>query len=218
MTDPGRYTSTGLVRRLAGAAAFLAILAPGPGRTQPPQPEDWPCIQVLVPRISAGVVWDGPSVEGIDGAWRQAPEVAALVPRLTSRRTSIDEAKGLVASFAGTLDSTEREQQLTLLFAGVLDTLNGERARMISGIRRFTRNQSARARRVEAQLNELDALRAAPETPESAARQAEIRNTLAWDQRIFDDRERSIQHLCERPVALEERLGELARAISAELP
>lgn len=217
MTGSARQFREWRLKRTSALAALALCLVPAGTVAQPPQPADWPCIQVLVPQVSAGVVWDGPSVEGMDGAWRDAPEVADLVPRLTARRTSLDEAMTLVEGFARDMEPPARDRQLTLLFAGVLDTLNGQRARMISGIRRYTRNQSSRANRVEAQLNELDQLREGPQTPESQARQEALRNTLAWDQRIFDERERTIQHLCERPVALEERLGELARAISAQL-
>ena len=37
------------------------------------------------------------------------------------------------------------------------------------------------------------------------------------EERIFDDRERSIRFLCLRPVAVEERLGVLARMIAGHL-
>jgi hypothetical protein len=54
--------------------------------------------------------------------------------------------------------------------------------------------------------------------PESVARQAEIEETLRWHERVYDQRERAIQSLCERPVVLEEKLSAVLRELGQYLP
>lgn len=181
-----------------------------------PQEADWPCEQVLVPEVSAAVVWAGPPVDDIGQSRRSIPRVADVVERITAPTSSPEAAEAAIGSFAASLDPSDRNAALTALFAGVLETLNGERGMMIEGIKRYSRDQ---ARRAEALGEKLDDMVRLEQDPSDAAR-AELEaltKTLEIEQRVFDERERSIEFLCTRPVAVEQRLGFLAREIAAHL-
>ena len=196
--------------------AFLILIATSVTYADTEIDRDWPCEQALVSEVSAAVVWDGPSVEGLVEEWSNDPEVTALVRRLTARRASSEESEALIESFARAQAATDRDHRLTLLFAGVLQTLNADRQKLNSGILRYARDQQRRAEALDGRLVELVRL----ETDNSAdarAHLAETRRQIDLEQRMFDDRERSIPFLCTRPRVVEQRIGELARAIAYHL-
>jgi hypothetical protein len=204
--------ASGAARGLAWG--FLAVGLAAAAQAEPAG--DWPCAQALVPAVSAAVVWAGPPIDGLESAWRRAPDIAALVARLTDQRVGNDEAEAAVAAFAKPLSAADRPARLTLLFAGVLDAANARRGEMIAGIRKLTRQQLELARQLDDGLTELRRLEGGSTLMADAAA-AELRDKLAWGQRLFDDREKSLVYLCEVPVTVEERLGVLARAIAQHL-
>ncbi len=196
---------------LAGAVIFYAGAA-GAAASEDP---DWPCVQRLMPEISPATVWGGPPLDDAAPAWREAAAIRDLVAAIASRRTALEDGEKAVAAFAGTLGA-EKDAMLTLVFAGLFTTINQERSRLISGIKRYARGQ----RRLASRIRQLTAdLGAAPAdgTPGSAARRRQLRQRQVWDTRIFEERERSLQALCEQPVLLEQRLFILARAIMAQM-
>jgi hypothetical protein len=199
------------LRRSFACAALIGGLA---WAAAADSPVDWPCQQALVPEVSAAVLWAGPPVEGLEGTWRKSPQVAALVVRLSGDRHSLDQAEHDIEQFAKGLPAAEKDKQLTLLFAGVLETANARRAELMAGIRKLTRRQQELARQIDDGLSEIERL---ARTPDGAAKAAELRDKLGWGQRLFDQREKALPHLCETPVQVEERLGEIARAIAARL-
>lgn len=177
---------------------------------------DWPCEQALVSEVSAASVWDGPSVDGLSEQWRSDPDVAPLVQRLISRGVEQAESESLIEVFAGAQPSADRDRRLTLLFSGVLDVLNADRNRLNDGILRYARDQERRARILDDRLAALVRLEA--EGSEATGQSLdEQRKRFEIEQRVFDDRERSIPFLCTRPRVVEQRIGELARSIAAQL-
>jgi hypothetical protein len=194
-----------------GLTALGVLAADEPSATQDP---DWPCEQALVPQVSAAVVWDGPPVEGI--AWRDVPQVAALVAQIAPSAPGDRATEATIAAFAGSLSQTDRERMLTLAFAGVLDVLNRDRATLIDGIKRYAQDQSRRAETLGEELDKMVQLEKDDSESAAQARQ-ELKQRLTLEERAFDERERSIQFLCTRPVAVERRIGLLARTISGYL-
>ena len=62
---------------LSAALATLCMAAESYGAQS--EDPDWPCVQRLVPEVSAGMVWAGPPIDGDLGRdWRDNPEVNAL--------------------------------------------------------------------------------------------------------------------------------------------
>ncbi|MEJ2453558.1 MAG: hypothetical protein P8103_05310 [Candidatus Thiodiazotropha sp.] len=177
------------------------------------QNPDWPCPQILVPELQAAIVWAGPSIEGMEAAWQQDPEIEALVRKLTAPAYDMDAADTEIAAFAESQKPAEKDHKLTLLFAGVLNSLNEERGEQLNGIMRYARGQSARAERLSEELDEMVRLQDDPSS-EAQERFALMQKEMDLKQRIFDEREMFIQHLCTRPVVVEQKLGVLARTIA----
>lgn len=200
---------------LAAVLLFGGVL-PGTAPAADGENPDWPCEQALVPEVAAAVVWGGPSIEGATGQWQSDAEVAELVHRLVARGTDPAAAESLIEAFAMAQPRGERDRRLTMLFAGVLERLNADRAMLNDGILRYSRDQERRARVLDSHLAELVELESDPSS-ESATRLAELQEQLVLEQRIFDDREKTIPFLCTRPRAVEQRIGELARSIAAYL-
>ncbi|MGF1610572.1 MAG: hypothetical protein ACFCUQ_14315 [Kiloniellales bacterium] len=205
---------------IAGAAGLLlcaaALSGPAPMATAAdPADPDWPCIQRKVPQVSPGMVWAGPPVEELEADWRQDVEVSQLAGTIARRAVPPGEAERLIADFAAGLDE-ERNEKLTLLFDATLSIINSERGSLIAGISRYARRQAALAERIHdmtATLNELPA----DGSNEIQAKREELQEALVWDTRIFEEREQSLQYVCEQPVMLEQRIFRLARAIMAQL-
>lgn len=198
------------------ALAILFALAGMPASAADTEDPDWPCEQALVSKISVAVVWDGPSVDGLQQRWGSDTEISALVQRLTSRGTNPTEYESLIEAYAAEQAPTERDRRLTLLFAGVLEVLDADRSKLNSGILRYSRDQQRRALALDEKLTELVQLES--DTTDAGHRKLEeLAKRIELEQRVFDDRERSIPFLCTRPRVVEQRIGELARAISGQL-
>ena len=191
----------------------IAVLV-GTGNTHAQDAQvDWPCIQRLVPEVSAAVIWPGPMPETLNQNWRNHAATKTLVTQLISRSTSPDQYESLIETYVNALPVDEQDLYLTMAFSGVLEELNRRRADYIQTIKRFTRHQNAVAGQVEDLLNELAALTDSNESGTESKR-LELQETVRWHQRVFDQREKAFVSLCEQPVKVEETLGELARSIA----
>ncbi|MRX51549.1 hypothetical protein GI374_14090 [Paracoccus sp. S-4012] len=174
---------------------------------------DWPCVQVRQPHLSVGSMWTGPLPDEATAALaRQDREVATLADRLAQRRTTPQEAEGLVADFAATADAA----RLTALFQGVFDRIDAERTTLMDGIARFGAGQAGLAAEMETRRARMQELEAAA-SPDFDAIDAE-EAALDWDRRIFEERQHMLTAVCESPVLLEKRLYELSRMIQSHLP
>jgi len=198
------------------AFAVLATLLGMPAHAIDGDDPNWPCEQALVTEVSPAVVWDGPPLDGLEEYWGSDASISELVQRLTSRDADRAEDEPLIEAFAAAQPAAARDHRLTILFAGVLEVLNADRRKLNAGILRYSRDQQQRAEALDADLTDMVRL----ETEDAdAARQrlAELTKRIELEQRIFDDREKSIPFLCTRPRVVEQRIGELARTISAQL-
>lgn len=192
--------------------ALLPVLPAG-GRAATSDDPDWPCIQRLVPRISAAQVWAGPPPEA--SMWQGDLEVSRLASKLAARRTPLDETEKLVEDFADAQAPAALNDKLAALFGRTLQIINQDRASIIAGIKRFAKRQRQLAERIRETRAELKDIRqeAAQEANGNGAVIDDVRETLAWDIRIFDEREKSMTYLCEQPVLLEQRAFALGRTI-----
>jgi len=202
-----------LMRSLCAVAGLL--LGPGVPWAADPEDPDWPCIQRKVPEISAGMVWAGPPVEGLEREWRAEAEVAALAQRIAARSTPVEDGKKAIEALAARQGSG-KDQKLTLLFAATLAAVNTERNSIIVGIKRYARRQAKLAEKIQHQIEELNQL-PYDGTEEQNARRRELEERQQWDTRIYEERERSLSYICDQPVILEQRIFSLAREIMMHL-
>ena len=203
-----------MVRRLLLAALASLCLAPG-ARAATSEDPDWPCIQRQVPEVSAGMVWAGPPVDGLEPKWRQDAEVGELAAAIARRATDLEEAKAKIAAFAER-HGADRNEKLTLLFAATLSIVNKERSAIMDGIKRYARRQANLAKKIEATTAEFNQLPAGGGEAEQKTRD-ELEQQLVWDTRIFDERQQSLTYVCETPILLEQRIFALSREIMGQM-
>lgn len=181
----------------------------------PSQEPDWPCIQGFVPTLSVGSVWRGPPIASVPERWRNDAEIKALANKIASRDTPIDEAEQSIATFAGSRDG-DKNARLTALFARIFDATAMQREKAIRGIKKFARGQRLLAEEIAKDFAEVEQHRDAA-VPETDREHQQLLEHLAWETRIFEDRERSLRHICAYPGMLEQRLFALSRAIMSHL-
>jgi hypothetical protein len=199
---------------MLAAAAVLRACAPGAAHAADPRYPDWPCNQLKVPEISIAAVWNGPSIDDVRDTWQNDPKIQDLVDRLAARRTPMDEAQKLIAEFiAGS--AADKEDRARRLFAGLFETLNRQRGEVMTGIERITRKQKALAGKIRSDALELRTLQDAAEHDQTKI--DELTNQVAWSTRIFEDRRKTINYVCEVPSLIERRLFGLGRAIQQAL-
>ena len=174
---------------------------------------EWPCIQRLIPEVSPAVMWPVPVEDNMRTQYRQDPLLRSLAEELGDLETFDEAHQQSISEFADGIAESERELQLTLLASGIVDVSNRVRKDYISGIKRYTRQQIAMSQQIEDTLNELSELEG-----QDAEAQQEVTETLRWHERVYDQRERSIQLLCEEPVELEQQLSEVLRYAAQYLP
>jgi hypothetical protein len=198
-----------------GQATLAAVLALGGlGAAAQPQDPDWPCVQRKVQHLSIGMMWAGPIPEDMS-AWRDDPEIAALAPRLAARRTALPEVEAAIGRFA----EDAGKDALPVLFAGIFEIIDDERSRIVEGVTRFARKQQALSARIDAAQSEIVAASGAvaADDYDEFDRIEEMQDALAWDVRIYEERQRSLTYVCESPVLLEQRAFAIARIVMAAM-
>ena len=191
-------------------SAVVAIVLASPAPAADPRNPDWPCVQVKVPELSVAAVWAGPPLDDIGRSWEDDAKVRELVARLAARRLPLEEAQKIATEFlAGSGDA--RQAQGRLLFAGLFVTLNRLRSEVINGIERYTRRQRDFASQIRENTLKLRALHDAPNPDDKQVE--DLVQQLEWDTRIFEERRRTINYVCEVPVLIEQRLFALSRTI-----
>jgi hypothetical protein len=202
------------MRRRIAIAALLAVMASsGSCLAADPRYPDWPCVQAKVPEISLAAVWAGPPLDDVSGKWKDDAKVSALVTKLAARRTPLEEAQKAIAEHLSA--ATDKTTSGKLLFSGLFDSLNAQRSSVLRGLERVTRKQREGAEKVRATTLALQALQDA--SPPDQAKIDELSNQLVWETRIFEDRRRVINFVCEVPTAIDQRLFALGRMIQQEM-
>ncbi len=204
-------------RKLLPASLLLVLLLAVTGanaQRAATGPPDWPCVQRLIPELSWGTIWTGPSPEELQQDWRDDRELAELVRYATARRTSQRDAVDRVTAFVRQVEN-DRERRLTLLFAGLFEEINRERGQTIEAVRRFARGQVARLEGMSELVDQLEQLRERNDADPAELQRVE--DALFWERRVFEQRQQSLQAVCDQPYLLEERLSRLVRVIESEL-
>jgi hypothetical protein len=173
-------------------------------------------VQRLVPRLEAGQMWAGPPLE--NGAVEPAPDIAPLAEQLADLGLAPEAVAEKVRAYQDGVPPDRRGQALARLFKVALDRINAERTTLIEGIKRYARGQRRLAERIGAETRELDRLQRSSGGDAATQVTQDLRAARDWDARIFGDRQRSLQLVCDQPVRLEQRAFALARVIQEQLP
>jgi hypothetical protein len=81
----------------------------------------------------------------------------------------------------------------------------------MQGIERYFRTQREFSDQIRSTILQLRELQYRPDADRS--RIDELTNRVEWDTRIFEERRKTMNFVCEVPVLIEQRLFALARAI-----
>lgn len=192
-------------------ALMLAVSPAAAQRGGPPAADpDWPCVQRLVPTLSAGAYWPGYETPA---RWDSDPRVAALVAEIAARGVPAERGVARIAAFAQTLSPAERAAVSSAAMAGLVEHTNLQRGQQIERLRALSRRQRGLGDVIARVSTEQRAL------PPDAdpARREEVAQRLAFVIREFEEAEQTLRYACEAPVALEARLGAYARALQKAL-
>ncbi len=179
-----------------------------------PEP-DWPCIQAFVPVVELGVLWPQVVPESDLGQWKTDERVEPLARKLGNLASYTDADRQLVEQFVEETPKADQVSALNRLAEGSLAIANKRRALYIKGIKKYTRQQTAIAEQIEDGLNKLAKLE--QDGVESTERD-ELRETMDWHQRVFDQREHSMIALCDQPVLVEQTTSDVLRDLAQYLP
>lgn len=206
---------------LAAARAVLAIatvvllspqaLAQFKGKTDP----DWPCQQIKTPTFSLASIWAGPQLDLNSQDWRNESDVAELKAQMAQRRVPIADVEAAIAAFKAKAGA-QANAKLLRAFAAAFSDLSQQRSQIIEGLDRIGRRQKALADRIRAE-NEAVENASDQNSDAQAPPGAGAQERLLWDLRIFNDRRQTVTYVCEAPTLIEQRIGEIARAVQKAL-
>src|SRR5580693_3004777 len=201
--------------------ALLAIAIVGPlapqalAQSRAKIDPDWPCQQIKTPTFSLASVWAGPPLDLSSQSWRDESDVADLKAKMAQRRVPIGDVESAIADFKAKAGS-DANAKLLRAFAAAFDDLSQQRSQIIDGLDRIGRRQKALADRIRAE-NEAVQKSSDPNHDGQASPGPDNQQGLLWDLRVFDDRRQTVSYVCEAPTLIEQRIGEIARAVQKAL-
>lgn len=212
-------------RIISGFAALASIALIAPAFSDDAQinvkKDEWPCIYRKVPQLSAAMIWDGPEITDTT-SWHKDDAIRKLSQYVISRRVKIDDVDAAIKKYAAGLTADQRDAKLTELFSAVLTRTNEDRKTVMTGIEKFHKRQVERSKNIEKEALDLQPEeQAAAEDPAAdvgvAGRASDAEEKYKWEIRTFQEKQANIPIACEIPQLIDERAGEVARAIRAEM-
>jgi hypothetical protein len=197
--------------------ALLAIAIAGPlapqalAQSRAKVDPDWPCQQIKTPTFSLASVWAGPPLDLNSQSWRDESDVADLKAKMAQRRVPIGDVESAIADFKAK-GGSEATPKLLRAFAAAFDDLSQQRSQIIDGLEKFGHKQNALADRIRAE-NETVQTSSDAKSDGQALAGASSQDRLLWDIRVYNDRHQTASYVCEVPTLVEQRIGELARAV-----
>ena len=185
-------------------------------------PKKWPCDQVYNPKLNLTAIWQGPPIEQELKDWWKDDDVIEYVNKLAD--PVLEETAGveLIEEFAkkysyfGLIKKPEQKQKLTYLFAGLYQKAKDRRNRQYIGIIKFVDRQESIRKAIGSSSKLIRKYRKA-KLDEKDPKFVEASAQLKWNTRVFDQRTRLTEYICEEPVFNTQRLGYQARKILSYL-
>ncbi|GAA6210407.1 hypothetical protein NBRC116602_01470 [Hyphomicrobiales bacterium 4NK60-0047b] len=198
------------------AAGLLNFAAPIKKAHAYSEDKNWPCIQGKVIKLSAGQMWRGNPVKETDFTWQQNEDVKKLVNKIIPRRVPLKETEKFIEEFAKQ-HQTNIKPQLEQSFLALLFETNKIRKEIIGGIGKFSTRQKSLSKRIVENRRKIAEFEKKDEagtlTKEEDQQFGKLEQQLEWDIRIHEEREKSLEYVCESPVILEQRLFALSQQL-----
>ena len=185
-------------------------------------PKKWPCDQVYNPKLNLTAIWQGPPIEQELKDWWKDDDVIEYVNKLADPVLEESEGVKLIEEFAkkysyfGLIKKPEQKQKLTYLFAGLYQKAKDRRNRQYVGIIKFVDRQESIRKAIGSSSKLIRKYRKA-KLDEKDPKFVEASAQLKWNTRVFDQRTRLTEYICEEPVFNTQRLGYQARKILSYL-
>ncbi len=194
----------------------LLLMTVTAARAQPaPADPDWPCFQNLVPTLSAGEFWSGPSPKP-DPGWRDDTPVFNLVTEISDRDTPMQDANAKLAAYANAIPQADRAAKLPALFGAIVAQINDERADLIGRLKHLGHRQRLLSDKITELSAEADKIPTTATGPDLANR-TEIIGDRDLTIRGFQQMQRSLRYACEAPGTLDRRLGSFAQILMKKM-
>ena len=163
-------------------------------------PKKWPCDQVYNPKLNLGSIWQGPSIEESLKDWWKHDDVIEYVNILSEPTLSEENGTVVIEEFA---------KKYTYL--GVLKKPE-QRERQYKGIIKFVYRQES-LRKAIGESSKLIRKYRKNKMDKKSKKYIDANSQLEWNTRVFDQRTRLTEYVCEEPVFNTQRLGYQARKI-----
>ena len=181
-------------------------------------PKKWPCDQVYNPKLDLKALWQGPDIKDNIKNWWKDDEVIEAVTKLSDPILSEKDGTKIIEGFAkkhtfvGLVAKKEQKEKLINLFAGLFQKATDKRRGQYSGIIKFVDRQDSIRKAIGSASKKLRELRksGASQTDEEYIKYS---SQLKWNTRVFDQRTKLTEYVCEEPVFLEQKIGYQARLI-----
>ncbi len=206
--------------RICISICLVVVIFSTVANANPPvkPPKKWPCDQVYNPKLNLTAIWQGPPIEQELKDWWKDDDVIEYVNKLSDPVLEEKVGEELIDEFAkkftyfGLLKKSEQKQKLVFLFAGLYQKAKDRRNRQYSGIIKFVERQES-IRKAIGQSSKLIRTYRKKKLNEKDPKFVEASSQLEWNTRVFDQRTRLTEYICEEPVFNTQRLGYQARKI-----
>ena len=181
-------------------------------------PKKWPCDQVYNPKLNMSAIWEGPDIKDYIKDWWKDDEVIEVATKLSDQKKKEKDGTKIIESFAkkytyfGIIAKKEQEEKLVNLFAGLFQKASDKRRRQYNGIVKFVERQDVIRKTIGKSSKKLRELRKAGVEQDDKEFQM-YSEQMKWNTRVFDQRTRLTEYVCEEPVYGEQRIGYQARKI-----
>ena len=197
---------------------FLIFVSSAHSATKDKPPKKWPCDQVYNPQLNLSTIWQGPSIESALKDWWKHDDVIEYVNTLSDPTLNEDVGKQLINEFAkkytyaGFIKKAEQKEKLIFLFAGLYQKAKDRRSRQYKGIIKFVERQEDLRKAIGSSSKLIRKYRK-EKLDQKSIKYKDAASQLEWNTKVFDQRTKLTEYICEEPVFNTQRLGYQSREI-----
>ena len=197
---------------------FLIFVSSVHSASKDKPPKKWPCDQVYNPQLNLSTIWQGPSIEGALKDWWKHDDVIEYVNTLSDPTLNEEVGKQLINEFAkkytyaGFIKKAEQKEKLIFLFAGLYQKAKDRRSRQYKGIIKFVERQEDLRKAIGSSSKLIRKYRK-EKLDQKSNKYKDAASQLEWNTKVFDQRTKLTEYICEEPVFNTQRLGYQSREI-----
>ena len=197
---------------------FLIFVSSAHSATKDKPPKKWPCDQVYNPQLNLSTIWQGPSIESALKDWWKHDDVIEYVNTLSDPTLNEEVGKQLINEFAkkytyaGLIKKAEQKEKLIFLFAGLYQKAKDRRSRQYKGIIKFVDRQEDLRKAIGSSSKLIRKYRK-EKLDQKSIKYKDAASQLEWNTKVFDQRTKLTEYICEEPVFNTQRLGYQSREI-----